>query len=64
MFWPGCRRRRPLITAYTISLGTPGEMARAAKQVADRPLLKIKLGGDGDPARVAAVRARGARMRI
>jgi L-Ala-D/L-Glu epimerase / N-acetyl-D-glutamate racemase len=45
-----------LTTAYTISLGTPGEMARAAKQVADRALLKIKLGGAGDPARVEAVR--------
>jgi L-alanine-DL-glutamate epimerase-like enolase superfamily enzyme len=51
---------RPLVTAYTISLGTPEDMARAAAQAASRPLLKVKLGGDtsggGDAARIAAVR--------
>ena len=47
---------RPLVTAYTISLGAPAEMARAAEQAADRALLKVKLGGGGDPARIAAVR--------
>jgi L-Ala-D/L-Glu epimerase len=47
----------PLTTAYTISLGTPGAMAAAAKAAAHRPLLKIKLGGDGDPARITAVRS-------
>lgn len=46
-----------LTTAYTISLGTPESMAAAAKAAAHRPLLKIKLGGDGDPARITAVRA-------
>jgi L-alanine-DL-glutamate epimerase-like enolase superfamily enzyme len=46
---------QPLVTAYTISLGTADEMARAAK-AASRPLLKVKLGGVGDPARIAAVR--------
>jgi L-alanine-DL-glutamate epimerase-like enolase superfamily enzyme len=45
----------PVITAYTISLGTPEEMARAARS-AERPLLKVKLGGAGDPARIKAVR--------
>ncbi|TYL84650.1 N-acetyl-D-Glu racemase DgcA [Bradyrhizobium cytisi] len=43
-------------TAYTISLGTPGAMAAATARAAHRPLLKIKLGGDGDPERIAAVR--------
>jgi L-Ala-D/L-Glu epimerase len=43
-------------TAYTISLGTPAAMAEATAKAAHRPLLKIKLGGDGDPARIAAVR--------
>jgi L-Ala-D/L-Glu epimerase / N-acetyl-D-glutamate racemase len=43
-------------TAYTISLGTPEAMAEATTQAAHRPLLKIKLGGDGDGARIAAVR--------
>jgi len=47
---------RPLTTAYTISLGTPEVMARAAKAAADRTLLKIKLGSDGDPDRIRAVR--------
>jgi L-alanine-DL-glutamate epimerase-like enolase superfamily enzyme len=46
-----------LTTAYTISLGTPDEMARAARDAAGRPLLKVKLGGDGDPERIAAIRA-------
>ncbi|WP_027552716.1 N-acetyl-D-Glu racemase DgcA [Bradyrhizobium sp. Cp5.3] len=43
-------------TAYTISLGSPEAMAAAAAKAANRPLLKIKLGGDGDGARIAAVR--------
>jgi L-alanine-DL-glutamate epimerase-like enolase superfamily enzyme len=47
---------RPLTTAYTISLGTPEAMAEATAGAAHRPLLKIKLGGDGDDARIAAVR--------
>jgi L-alanine-DL-glutamate epimerase-like enolase superfamily enzyme len=44
------------ITAFTISLGTPETMAAATAKAAHRPLLKIKLGGDGDGARIAAVR--------
>jgi L-alanine-DL-glutamate epimerase-like enolase superfamily enzyme len=48
---PGART-----TAYTISLGTPEAMAAATARAAHRPLLKIKLGGDGDPERIAAVR--------
>ena len=47
---------RVLDTAYTISLGTPRVMAEAAAKAAHRPLLKIKLGGDGDEARIEAVR--------
>jgi L-alanine-DL-glutamate epimerase-like enolase superfamily enzyme len=54
----------PLITAYTLSLGTPESMHAAAKAAASRPLLKIKLGGGGDGERLAAVRegAPGARI--
>jgi L-alanine-DL-glutamate epimerase-like enolase superfamily enzyme len=48
---------RALTTAFTISLGTPEAMAEATAKAAERPLLKIKLGGDGDPARIKAVRA-------
>jgi L-alanine-DL-glutamate epimerase-like enolase superfamily enzyme len=47
---------RPVTTAYTISLAEPAEMARTAARAANRSLLKIKLGADGDPARIRAVR--------
>jgi L-alanine-DL-glutamate epimerase-like enolase superfamily enzyme len=47
---------RPCTTAFTISLGTPEAMAAATAKAANRPLLKIKLGGDGDGERIAAVR--------
>jgi L-Ala-D/L-Glu epimerase len=43
-------------TAYTISLGSAAAMAEATARAAHRPLLKIKLGGDGDGMRIAAVR--------
>jgi L-alanine-DL-glutamate epimerase-like enolase superfamily enzyme len=52
----GLSAPRPVATALTISLGTPESMAVAVQKVAQRKLLKIKLGGDGDPARIAAVR--------
>jgi L-Ala-D/L-Glu epimerase len=47
---------RPLITAYTISLGTPQAMAENAARAKHRPLLKVKLGGRSDPECIAAVR--------
>jgi L-Ala-D/L-Glu epimerase len=47
---------RPCVTAFTISLGSPETMAAATAKAAHRPLLKIKLGGDGDLMRIAAVR--------
>ena len=47
---------RACTTAYTISLGSPEAMAAATAKAAHRPLLKIKLGGDGDGERIAAVR--------
>jgi L-alanine-DL-glutamate epimerase-like enolase superfamily enzyme len=47
---------RPLVTAYTISLGPPSAMAAAARAAAAHKLLKIKLGRDGDKDRIAAVR--------
>ncbi len=52
----GLHRVAPCVTAYTLSVGTPEEMARAAAEASDRPVLKIKLAGDGDAARLAAVR--------
>jgi L-Ala-D/L-Glu epimerase / N-acetyl-D-glutamate racemase len=47
----------PVTTAYTISLAEPAIMAHAAERAAHRALLKIKLGGAGDPERIHAVRA-------
>ena len=47
---------KPLVTALTISLGSPQTMADAAAKAAGRALLKVKLGGAGDPERIAAVR--------
>ena len=61
----GLEAPRPVTTALTISLADPGTMERAARAVAGRPILKLKLGGDGgDRDRVAAVRtgAPGARL--
>jgi L-alanine-DL-glutamate epimerase-like enolase superfamily enzyme len=52
----GLAAPKPLITAYTISLATPDDMAQAAAKAADRALLKVKLGGADDAARIAAVR--------
>jgi L-alanine-DL-glutamate epimerase-like enolase superfamily enzyme len=52
----GLTAPRPLVTAFTISLGAPAAMAEAARAAAGRELLKVKLGGGGDPQRVAAVR--------
>ena len=45
-----------LTTAYTISLAAPAIMAKAAEAAASRELLKVKLGAEGDVARIAAVR--------
>ena len=55
----------PLLTAYTISLGSPEDMARDAQKARQFPLLKLKLGGGISPgdvghtdnARMQAVRA-------
>lgn len=54
----------PVITCYTISLGTPDEMASAAEKASTYALLKVKLGGDGDGARIAAVRAAAPESRL
>src|SRR5690606_38197777 len=48
---------QPLTTAFTLSIDTPEEMARQAAAVPNYPIIKLKLGAEGDVARVAAVRA-------
>lgn len=46
----------PVMTAFTLALDTPEKMAELAAANRARPLLKLKLGGDGDVERVRAVR--------
>ena len=46
----------PVTTVFTLSLDSPDNMAAMAEQNKDRPLLKLKLGREGDLERVAAVR--------
>jgi len=53
----GLAEPRALTTAFTISLAAPERMEADARAAAGRyPLLKLKLAGEGDRARVAAVR--------
>lgn len=61
----GLAAPEPVITAYTLSLDTPEEMAASARSNAHRPLLKIKLGGGGeDLERIEAVRAGAPQARL
>ncbi|MGX5664728.1 N-acetyl-D-Glu racemase DgcA [Rhizobium daejeonense] len=53
----GISAPKPVETAFTLSLGTPESMREAAAKNAARPLLKVKLGGEGDIERIEAVRA-------
>ncbi|EKV30152.1 L-alanine-DL-glutamate epimerase [Caenispirillum salinarum AK4] len=46
----------PVVTAQTVSLGTPDEMRASAAKLADRPLLKLKVGAEQVVERVRAVR--------
>ncbi|WP_242129215.1 N-acetyl-D-Glu racemase DgcA [Sphingobium sp. Sx8-8] len=56
----------PLPTAFTISLGDPEKMEADARAAAGRGfgLLKCKLTGEGDRARIAAVRAGAPNVRL
>ncbi len=60
----GLARPAAEITAFTLSLGTPESMAKAAAKHSHRPLLKIKLGGEDDMARLEAVRSGAPKTRI
>ncbi len=57
MSLPALPAPQPLTTAFTISLASPADMAKATAKAASRALLKIKLGAPGDAERIAAVRA-------
>ncbi|WIX34882.1 dipeptide epimerase [Salinicola sp. JS01] len=52
------------VCAYTLSLDTPAAMRDKARCHAERPLLKIKLGGEGDLERLRAVREGAPRARL
>jgi L-alanine-DL-glutamate epimerase-like enolase superfamily enzyme len=52
----GIAELKPLETAFTLSLSTPEAMAAQARDNAHRPLLKVKIGGEGDIERIRAVR--------
>jgi L-Ala-D/L-Glu epimerase / N-acetyl-D-glutamate racemase len=47
---------RPVLSAFTLSLAAPEAMAEAARRARGYPLIKLKLGGDGDAERLGAVR--------
>lgn len=44
-----------LTTAVTVSFGDASTMAKAARDFADRPLIKVKVGGENDAERIRAV---------
>jgi L-Ala-D/L-Glu epimerase len=52
------------LTAYTLGLDTPEKMAQAAAEAAHRPLLKIKLGQEGDKERLKAIRHAAPKARL
>lgn len=54
----------PVTTAYTLSMDAPEAMGRAATKHAARPLLKLKLSGPDDLARVEAVRENAPQARL
>ncbi len=62
----GLAAPKPLVTAFTISLGPVAAMAEAAEKAAARPLLKVKLGGrdEDDGRRIAAVRRAAPRAQL
>jgi L-alanine-DL-glutamate epimerase-like enolase superfamily enzyme len=54
----------PLLTAFTLSLGSPEAMAAKAREGKAYPLLKLKLGGAGDEERLLAVREAAPQARL
>lgn len=55
---------KQVTTVFTLSLDTPEKMARAAALQKDRPILKLKLGREGDLERVKAVREAAPNVRL
>lgn len=60
----GLKALEPVQTAFTLSAESPEAMAEAAAENATRPLLKLKLTGSDDIARVRAVHAMAPEARL
>lgn len=58
------RQPRPAVTAYTLSLAEPRAMAVAAEAAGTRPLLKLKLGAEGDAERLSLIRKAAPKSRL
>ncbi len=52
----GLPEPKPVVTAYTLSLDTAEAMGEAAAKASHRPLLKLKLGREGDAERLRLIR--------
>jgi len=55
---------QPLVTAYTLSVDSPENLAAMAESQKERPLLKLKLAGQDDLRCIAAVRANAPASRL
>jgi L-alanine-DL-glutamate epimerase-like enolase superfamily enzyme len=60
----GLPELRPVVTAYTLSLDTPEAMGEAAARASARPLLKLKLGREGDAERLRLIRRNAPQSRL
>ena len=60
----GVEAPEPCVTAVTLSLDSPENMGRAAARHAHLPLLKLKVTGEGDLARIEAVRTNAPQARL
>ena len=60
----GLPEPKPVVTAYTLSLDTPEAMGEAAAKASARPLLKLKLGREGDTERLRLIRRNAPRSRL
>jgi L-alanine-DL-glutamate epimerase-like enolase superfamily enzyme len=60
----GLAEPKPAVTAYTLSLDTPEAMGEAAAKASGRPLLKLKLGREGDVERLKLLRRNAPHSRL
>jgi L-Ala-D/L-Glu epimerase len=60
----GAAEPAELVTAVTVSLDTPERMAEAALEIADAPLIKVKVGASSPLEAVAAVRKAAPRAQL